>query len=79
MPLYFFDLYEPHDVVRDREGRELDDLAAAYEEAVKCARSIIAADVATGIVSLHCQIVIRGADLEAIRRVPFDEVVRINA
>jgi len=78
MPLFFFDLHEGVEVSRDRHGIELESSAAAYAAAVKSVRGMVAADVVRGFVSLSGEVVIRGEDLEVIRRVPFREAVIIR-
>jgi Domain of unknown function (DUF6894) len=42
MPRYFFHVRDGSDLLTDPDGQELDDLAAAHQEAVKTGRDLMA-------------------------------------
>lgn len=78
MPHYFFDLVNGIGYVTDEEGRELPDLSAAREQAIREARSIMAEDVRSGQLDLTGRIMVRcGAD-QTLFESRFDEALEIK-
>ena len=53
MPRFFFNVQDAHGALRDREGRELCDVAAARMAALDGARSLISDDVREGKLDLN--------------------------
>jgi len=78
MPRYFFRLSECGTVLEDREGAELPDTTAALHRATIEARSIMAAEVASGKLCLSCRIEICDNDGEQVAVVPFRDVLSIS-
>lgn len=78
MARYFFDLYECGDSCKDREGQELQDLAAAQVIALKAARDIMREEVAQGKLCLGCYILVRDESLDVVHRVLFREAVQLT-
>jgi hypothetical protein len=56
MPNYYMHLFNSVGPVRDEEGRDLPDLAAAREEAIRNARSIMAEEIRAGGLDLSARI-----------------------
>ena len=77
MPRFFFHLFNSIDA-RDREGRELPDLAAATGEAVTDIQSIISGDAKDGRVDLRGRIEIAGADGATLKTVRFTDAVVLS-
>ena len=75
MPRFFFHIHEAGAVAPDEHGRELRDLDAARQEALKGARSILSADVMTGLVDLGGRIEVFDEQGEAVAVVPFSAAV----
>jgi hypothetical protein len=78
MPRYHFHLYDGQGLVRDEEGREHPNLAAAREAAVKDARSIIGEDTAKGLIDLTCRIEITDPEGRVLATLPFSEAVVVR-
>ena len=78
VPRFYFHVRDALDC-EDREGVSLPDADAAYEEAVRGARSIMASEVARGHLPLNGEIEVVDAAGEWRRVVPFREVVRIES
>ena len=77
MPRYYFHLHNGA-TSRDEEGRELADLAAAREEAIKAARDLMGEDIRAGLLRLGQRIEILDEDGAEVLVVPFAEAVMIE-
>jgi hypothetical protein len=78
MARFFLHLHECGNVVRDAEGLELPDLRSAIVQALRGARSIIAADVENGAICLSCHIEIENAETTERTIVSFREAVEVR-
>ena len=79
MPRYFFHLHDGPASVRDDEGVELADDAAALRHAGWCARSVIANQVLNGEpVRLASHISVANASGTEVGRVSFADAVRLD-
>ncbi len=77
MPRYFFHLHNGA-LSRDEEGRELPDLEAARQEAIKAARELMGEDIKEGLLRLGHRIEIGDEDGREVLMVPFAEAVMIE-
>lgn len=78
VPHYFFDLLNDVDAP-DPEGKELPDLGAAIDEALKDARELIAASVQQdGTIDLRHHINIRGENGDVLHTLWFDEALTVR-
>ncbi len=78
MPQFYFDLHQCGDVTLDEEGHEATDLDAARQQAIRCARDIMGAELAQGRLCLKCAIVIRDWIGATAMVVPFSEAVAVT-
>lgn len=80
MARYLFHLREGQDVLRDPDGRDLDDLSAVLVCALREARSLISADALAGHINLDQQIEVENSRGVVVHRLRFtDAVVIISA
>ena len=77
MPHYYLHLHNGLGFVRDEEGLELPDVAAARAQAISGIRSIVSDEVLQGCLSLAGKIEIVGDDGAPISVVRFDEAISI--
>jgi len=77
MPRYYFHLHNGA-LARDEEGRELPDLEAARQEAIKAARELMGEDIKEGLLRLGHRIEIGDEDGREVLMVPFAEAVMIE-
>lgn len=77
MPRFYFHLFNDLDV-RDEEGLELPDKAAAIEQAVKNARVMAAESVCEGHLVLNHRIEIMDANGSAVATVRFGDAVEVQ-
>lgn len=75
MPIYFFNVRDDAHFLPDKEGTELPDLDAAFEEARASAREIAADILRTNEVIDGRQIEISDGDGKVLGSVPIREVV----
>lgn len=78
MTRYYFHLRDGRDILLDDEGVELADLAAARAQALRSARSILAAEVIEGKVPLYLRIDVEDGAGAIVHRLPFAEAVEIH-
>lgn len=79
MPRYFFHLYNDL-VVRDEEGEELPDLAAAHARAVQYARDMTATGVVEhGTINLRHRIEVTGEQGDTLLKVEFGDAFTLTA
>jgi hypothetical protein len=71
MPQYFFNVVSASETVRDEEGSDLADLAAARDEAIKDARSLMSNAILEGRDISNRFIQISGEDGKVLLVVPF--------
>lgn len=76
MPRFYFDLHNDLDV-RDDEGRELPDLAAARAESIREAREMMTESVRNGRVALDHRIVVRDESDATVCVMRFGDAVEI--
>lgn len=77
MPLFYLHLYDDF-VAKDEEGVFAVDVAAARNQAVRNARSIIAAQVMEGRLNLAHRIEIVDSNQEPVLTVPFRDAVTVE-
>jgi len=77
MTLYRFNLYNGIGFVADEEGRELPDVAAARDEALKAVRGIIADEVLQGRLDLNGRIEVMDGEGPPVITLAFAEAVEI--
>jgi hypothetical protein len=75
VPLFYFHVRNGLGFTRDEEGKELPDVEAARDVALRGARSLIAADVAEGRLDLRGAIEVTDGDGGRLFDMPFDEAV----
>jgi hypothetical protein len=78
MPRYFLHIQDSGEVIRDEEGMDLPDLAAARDEAIAGARSILADGAKAGILSLSSLIEIEDERGESLMTITFADTVAIR-
>lgn len=78
MPLLFFQLNECGAVTEDPDGREVANLDAAWDVAIRAARAVMCAELDEGRLCLGCHIDVIDADGAHLLRVPFREAVTIT-
>ena len=78
MAKYFFHLYEPGMVIKDEEGREMRDFAAARHYAATAAREIVCAEVKNCAVCRGCYIEIENSDTGERHILKFDGSVNVT-
>lgn len=77
MPRYFFHVYDDLDL-RDQDGIDLADAAAACAAALAGAREMMCAQLMKGRLSLYHRIEVEDEGGTAILTLPFGEAVRIE-
>ena len=77
MPRYYFHLHNGA-TARDEEGRELPDLNAARQEAIRAARELMGEDIKEGLLRLGHRIEIGDENGAEVLVVPFAEAVMIE-
>ena len=77
MPLYFFHLRDGVDILIDKDGRELDSLAAVASNALVEARAIIAYEAREGRILLDKHIDVENAYGGLVHRLSFADAVEI--
>lgn len=77
MARFYLHLYNRIGFVRDEEGEELPDIAAACEQALQGIRSVLSEEARAGIIDLRGRIEITGAGGELLAVVPFREAVEL--
>lgn len=78
MPRYYFNVYNDL-VALDEEGRELPDIAAAREEAIKGGRALMADQlVEAGRMRLQHRIEVADENGRVLLTIPFRELVNIE-
>lgn len=78
MPRYYFNVYNDL-VAQDEEGRELPDVAAAREEAIKGGRALMAEQlVEAGRMRLQHRIEVADENGRVLLTIPFRELVNIE-
>jgi hypothetical protein len=77
MARFYFHLRDGRDILLDDEGVELDGVEAAREQALRSARSILAAEVLEGRVPLHMRIDVENGAGAIVYRLPFAEAVQV--
>lgn len=78
MARYFFHLREPGAHVRDDEGAELADHAAARAYALESVRDIISMEVRRGVIPLSHAIEIADAAGNVVETIPYADAVRFE-
>lgn len=78
MPKFFFHFEESGARTIDDEGIHLENLDAARDLAIKCARSIMAHEVVAGKLCLNCHIDIVSSEGERKAQVPFSEAIVLS-
>lgn len=77
MSLFFLHIVNRIGSARDEEGVELDDLAAAIEQAKEGVRSVISDEARTGRIDFNGRIEIADESGAVLRIVPFPEAFEI--
>ncbi|MDB5454296.1 MAG: hypothetical protein JWO33_2874 [Caulobacteraceae bacterium] len=77
MSQYFFHLRDGVDVLVDREGVELEGLAAVSALALREARSLISQDALTGSINLRQHLDVEDAGGTVIHRLQFEDAVSL--
>jgi hypothetical protein len=77
MGQYFFHLRDGADVLLDREGVELEGLAAVSAMALREARSLISHDALTGSINLRQHLDVEDASGTVIHRLQFEDAVSL--
>ena len=77
MSLYFFHLRDGVDILLDKEGRQMNDLAAIARAALLEARSIIGHDAATGRIKLYQRIDVEDEAHNVVHSLAFSDAVTI--
>lgn len=75
MPVFFLHVREGAELIRDPDGGEFADLAAARGEAVRAARSLLGAAVLAGRLPLDHAIVVADADGGELLAITFAQSV----
>lgn len=78
MPRYFFHVYNRTAEVPDEEGTELPNAAAAHDHAVRGIRSLLSAEVLTGVMDLHGHLDIADAAGSLVERAQFSDAVSVR-
>jgi hypothetical protein len=78
MARYFFDIVCDGQVISDDDGLELRDAEQARREAVAGARSMMAADLLSGVVALNQRIEVRDGSGAMVLALPFEEAVEFQ-
>ena len=78
MPHYHFNLHNSLGLILDEEGRELPDLEAARDEAIKGVRSILAGEVLEGQVDLRGRLEITDEGRKTVLVLAFAEAVEVS-
>lgn len=78
MPHFYFDLYNGHGEVRDEEGSDLADQAAARTLALESIRSMVSEDVGKGIIDLTGRIEVKNHDRALLLSVPYMEAFQVR-
>jgi hypothetical protein len=77
VPRFYLHIRSQDELIPDPEGTELPEIAAAVQEAVKGARSLLSADVLEGMLRLDASIEIHDSEDRHLATIRFDEVVEI--
>jgi hypothetical protein len=77
MPIYYFHIHND-DVTIDEEGIDLRDHASAVEYGIQAARSLAAADVSLGRLTLSDRIVVEDENHKLVRELRFEDAVLIR-
>jgi hypothetical protein len=78
VPAFFFHIQAGDDFIRDEEGVELPDRAAAEADALEGARSLMSADVQEGRLRLDWCILVHDAEGRHLKTVRFAEAIVIT-
>jgi hypothetical protein len=78
MPRYYFHVCNGTGFTEDEEGQDLPDLEAARVEAIRNARSIMAADVQRGMLDLSSFIEIEDVDHQLVQTLGFQDAVDLT-
>lgn len=78
MHRFYFHLHECGELTVDEEGRALPSFEHAFKEAVAAARSVMAAEVANGMLCLACHIEITDSYGITLATLPFSEALIIR-
>lgn len=78
MPRFFFHIRDGATLIEDPDGSDLPDLAAAHEEAVQGARSILAEKLKAGEVIDGQRFEITSEDGVVLAILPFKNVIRLS-
>jgi hypothetical protein len=78
LALYYFHLCDGHDTLIDPDGREITDLSAIGEIALKEARAMISHDALGGRISLHQFIEVRNESGKLIHQTAFRDAISIS-
>ncbi len=79
MTIFYLHLFNRLGAILDEEGRDLPDLAAAREEAIRNARSIMAEEVRAGELDLNARIDIAGPRADQVHfTLPFSDALVIR-
>jgi hypothetical protein len=77
MPRYFLHLHNSMGFLEDEEGRDLLDLEAAREEAVRSIRSLLADEIRRGRIDLRGRLEVAGSDGEILDSIAFGQAVDV--
>jgi hypothetical protein len=77
VPVYFFHLRDGIDILRDPDGRDLADVAAAAAHALTEARALIGADALGGRINLRPCIDVEDGAGEIVHRLSFADAIDI--
>jgi hypothetical protein len=78
VPRYYFHVCNGTGFTEDEEGQDLPDLEAARLEAIRNARSIMAADVQRGMLDLSSFIEIEDGDHQLVQTLGFQDAVELT-
>jgi hypothetical protein len=78
MPIFHIHIRTGCDLCVDEEGIELPDISAAEDEAIRGARSLMAADIEAGFLRLDQAVLIDDADGRRLRTIAFADVIKIT-
>ena len=78
MPRFFFDLFNGHGEIRDEEGSDFSDQAAAKATALASIRSMVCEDAGNGIIDLTGRIDIKNPDRALLMSVTYFEAFQLH-
>jgi hypothetical protein len=78
MPLFFFNIREGEELIRDPDGSDLPDAAAARAEAITAARSLLAAAVILGRLPLEHAIEVTDEHAAGVLTVTYGDSVGVT-